>query len=386
MPTPAITLEVLPAGYGDCLLVSCPVGKRTWRLLVDTGPDENFPQLKARLAQLPIGARGKRHIDLAIISHIDHDHIGGAGMLLNEQSLALSFGDIWFNAPRGPATRGAAEGERLAGLLGARDIALPWNRAFAGKAVATAADGGFVEIPNTPHSPRITVLSPTPARLADLFKGWDKELLRLRNKETDSPVPAEPVSRGSAALDIEALAAKVTATDHAAPNGSSIAILLEHQGAAVLLAADAFPTVMVPALKALALQRRVPGGLHLDAIKLSHHGSRANVTTELLKAVQADHYVFSTNNAIFRHPDDEAVARVLVHGGRQPTLWFNYATERNRRWAEEGMKARHGYQVRYPEGERAGVTIALQARIVGRSHLAPVSPLSARRGNGGFAR
>jgi hypothetical protein len=32
MSTPAIKLEVLPAGYGDCLLISCPVGRRTWRL------------------------------------------------------------------------------------------------------------------------------------------------------------------------------------------------------------------------------------------------------------------------------------------------------------------------------------------------------------------
>jgi hypothetical protein len=57
MPKPAITLEVLPAGYGDCLLISCPVGRRTWRLLVDTGPDECYPALKARLAKLP----GKKH-------------------------------------------------------------------------------------------------------------------------------------------------------------------------------------------------------------------------------------------------------------------------------------------------------------------------------------
>jgi beta-lactamase superfamily II metal-dependent hydrolase len=42
---------------------------------------------------------------------------------------------------------------------------------------------------------------------------------------------------------------------------------------------------------------------------MSHHGSRANVTSELLTAVRADHYIFSTNNtnnAIFKHPDDEA--------------------------------------------------------------------------------
>ena len=42
MPIPAITLEVLPAAYGDCLLIQCPVGKRTWRMLVDTGPDDSL--------------------------------------------------------------------------------------------------------------------------------------------------------------------------------------------------------------------------------------------------------------------------------------------------------------------------------------------------------
>jgi hypothetical protein len=36
----AITVEVLTAGFGDCLLIACPVGRCTWRLLVDTGLDE----------------------------------------------------------------------------------------------------------------------------------------------------------------------------------------------------------------------------------------------------------------------------------------------------------------------------------------------------------
>jgi hypothetical protein len=353
MPAPAITLEVLPAAYGDCLLVSCPVGKRTWRMLIDTGPDETFPSLKARLAKLPADEQGKRHIDLFIVTHIDHDHIGGAALLLNDRTLGLSFGDIWFNAR--PPMRGVAEGESLAQLLGARDIALPWNKAFGGKA-AVSNGGGFAELPG---APRITLLSPTAARLADLFKVWDKELARLRNKESDKP---GPVPRDAGSLDLDALAAKVTATDRAVPNGSSIAILLEHHGASVLLGADAIPTVMVPALQALAQQRRKPGGLTLDAIKLSHHGSRANVTRDLLKVVRAAHYVFSTNNAIFHHPDDEAVARVVLHGGKQPTLWFNYPTERNQRWATEVLRKKYGYRVQYPVSGETGVTLKLPAR------------------------
>jgi hypothetical protein len=51
----------LPAGYGDCLLAQCPVGKRIWRMLVDTRPDETFPALRVRLAALLVDAKESRH-------------------------------------------------------------------------------------------------------------------------------------------------------------------------------------------------------------------------------------------------------------------------------------------------------------------------------------
>jgi len=117
----------LPAGYGDAILVTCATSAGPWRLLVDTGPDECWPTLKARLALLPLDAVGRRHIDLAVISHIDHDHIGGAASLFSDHTLGLTFGDVWFNAPLKPATRGVAEGQSLAGILGAKAIGLPWN-------------------------------------------------------------------------------------------------------------------------------------------------------------------------------------------------------------------------------------------------------------------
>ena len=364
MPTPAITLDVLPAGFGDCLLISCPVGSSTWRMLIDTGPDEAYPALRRRLQQIPLGADGKRHIDLFVVSHIDHDHIGGVGLLLGDDELSLSFDDIWFNAPPRPRIRGVAEGQSLADILGGGHKALPWNVAWSGQPVSTPAEGGGVELTG-PGLPKVTLLSPTPDRLGDLYKVWAKELERLRRKERDRAEPEPAVTRGGLP-SIEALAARVTPTDKAVPNGSSIAMLLEHQGASVLLSADAFPTVLVPALAALAERRGITGPLPVDAVKLSHHGSRANVTQDLLSAVDARHFIFSTNNAYFKHPNAEAVARVIV-GRTKPTLWFNYDTPSNRQWAAPDLIAKYGHVARYPDRPDTGVTLELAARSRGSS-------------------
>ncbi len=328
-------------------------------MLVDTGPDECWPQLRERLSKITPDSQGGRHIDLMVISHIDHDHIGGAALLFNDKSIGLTFGDVWFNAPPRRQARGVAEGVSLAALLGASEADLPWNKAFGGRHVATSGDGAFVELPTSEGMPRITLLSPTPARLASLFKVWDRELERMRRKEAEKLQQPEAARRGAAALDLEALAARATKVDAAPANGSSIAFLLEHQGASVLLAADAFPTVLSPALQALARQRKQPGGLSVDAIKLSHHGSKGNVTTELLRSVRADHYIVSTNGAIFKHPDDEAIARVVLNGGRRHSLWFNYRNDRSLRWADEERLAQHGCRVVLPAVGQEGFTLPL---------------------------
>lgn len=356
---PAISLEVLPADYGDSLLVSCPVGDRVWRLLMDTGPDECWPRLRERLSTIPPGHDGKRHIDLVVISHIDHDHIGGASLLFKDRSLGLSFGDVWFNAPPTPASRGVAEGQSLATILGGGDSHLPWNQAFKGKAAVVPIDPGFLEVPAQDGQPRITLLSPSPSNLKDLFKVWDQELMKLSRKEHNDLQLGTKGSEVPQALNPKVLAAKITAVDRSVPNGSSIAFLLEHGGASVLLGADAFPTVLIPSLHALALHRKHPLPLKVDAFKLNHHGSRANVTVDLLKAVQADHYIVSTNGAIFNHPDDEAISRVVVHGGDKPTLWFNFDNERNRRWSSTALEQEYGYRVEFPAKERSGVQLEL---------------------------
>ena len=150
--------------------------------------------------------------------------IGAAGLMLNDTSLGLKFGDVWFNAPPQPEARGVKEDRTLASILGGTHAKLPWSLAWCGKPAATTTDMPFMELPADSDMPKIALLSPNPQSLATLFKVWDAELKKLGKSETP---PAEPPARRGGPLDLEALANKITATDRAPANGSSIAILLE---------------------------------------------------------------------------------------------------------------------------------------------------------------
>jgi hypothetical protein len=353
----AIRLEVLPARLGDCLLVEClrDTGP-PWRMLVDGGPPDTGPVLEARLKDDP-------RIDVAVITHIDSDHIGGMIPYLTGP-LASSIGDVWFNGrthlPDLPR-RSVAQGESVvAALLGTTELArgrtMPWNSAFGGGPIETGEEGGFVEH-LVPDGPRITLLSPTTKRLLALARTWYDAVADATRGDDEPGPPDVPAPLD----DLGAIAAEKTPKDGSIPNGSSIAMLIEHRGASVVLGADAFGTVLGAGLAGVAAARAVPA-LTVDAFKLPHHGSKGNVLEALVKVAPARHYVVSSNGDTFHHPDDQAVARVVTHAPPGATVWFNYRTPRTERWDDPDLRARHGYQVRYPESPTGGVVLELLAR------------------------
>jgi hypothetical protein len=322
----------------------------------------SYPALRSRLETL--AQQGPVHIDLAVVSHIDSDHIGGLLPLFGEAALDVRFGDVWFNGlpqlpePADVRPRSVAEGERLVDLLsgagGGRK--LPWNERFGRAAVMTRGDGAF-ETVDFDGGPTLTLLSPTPKRLVALRKSWTTELLKLQRgepSEEEAPGVALPLD------DLEKLAAIDTPRDQSVANGSSIAFLLEHAGRRVLLGADAFASVLGPALTSLA-NARDGKPIDLDVFKLPHHASKGNVIAPLLDLVPADHYVVSTNGERFSHPDDIALARVVTRAKRPPTIWFNYAGDAAKRWSDPRLQAHYRFATRQPADGETGVRIALDA-------------------------
>lgn len=93
----------------------------------------------------------------------------------------------------------------------------------------------------------------------------------------------------------------------------------------------------------------------IDLCKLPHHASRANVTSELIEAIDASRYLVSTNGDTFGHPDDPAIARVIRPSAQSATIYCNYASERTIPWNERAESV--GAKVVLPKEGKTGIRV-----------------------------
>jgi beta-lactamase superfamily II metal-dependent hydrolase len=357
-------IEMLPAHHGDCLLVSYGDKTDPQRILIDGGTGASFPALRRRLEQLP---QGKRHFELLIVTHIDDDHIGGVLKLLQaSQELGITFGDVWFNGWKhlipeaaAPKLRGwlsAKQGEDLSALL--VRLNLSWNEAFEKQAVVVPDSGPLPT--RKVGTLKLTLLSPTVERLEKLSAKWTDDLMSQGIIPGEAAAQAEAERRWlGGGIDLAKVDLKTFSSDKAHPNGSSIAVLAEHDGRSCLLTGDAFAPVLAKTIPRLPAFDKQAGKLKVDAIKLPHHASRANVSPDLIGLLSCSRYLISTNGDVFEHPDIEAVGRVITLGGPSPELFFNYRSDTTKVWDNDALRSKHGYRTHYPADPAAGITIDL---------------------------
>jgi hypothetical protein len=346
-----LKLQMLPAGHGDCLWLEYGDPENPRRVLIDGGTKGTYKKaLRPRLQALP---EERRQFELLVVTHIDGDHIAGALELLDDRETGFHAKDIWFNGYRhlpdeAPATLGPVQGELLTDRI--LQSGSPWNGAFGKAAVVVPAEGALPRV-ELEGGLVLTLLSPTLKCVADLKPQWEAEIIKA-GLDPDRHPTATTTSEGFELLDasppdVDELARSPFSEDSAAPNGSSIALLAEFEGRRLLLAADAHPSVL-----SAGFDRFGDGGkIALDACKLQHHGSKANVSAAFLRSLDCQTYLFSTNGAYFKHPDREAVARVIKFGGPKPGLNFNYRTSYNMIWDSRPLREEHGYTAVFPEDE-----------------------------------
>ena len=300
-----LKLRVVQAEYGDCLLVDLGAPTDLKHILIDGGPDTIYDRhLRGEL----LGVRdsgGK--VDLAVLSHVDNDHITGLLDLLAEIRTQRANGDpetvglsaFWFNsfsqtievdnevearvkaligmgnagrtmATAGMAVQGIGEGNQL--RLGAGALGLPVNPGFPRDLVSLETAPEAIVLGGA----KLRIVGPTQRNLEELRREW---LEWLDGHE-------EAIRSGDPFLAAMA--------DRSVPNLSSIMILVEADGRRILLTGDGRGDHLLQGLDKAGLLAP-NGGLHVDVLKLPHHGSDRNVTRKFFQTVTADTYVASAN-------------------------------------------------------------------------------------------
>jgi hypothetical protein len=353
--TGTFRIEMLPARNGDCLWISYGADD-LHHVLIDCGATSAVEPAADRV-------RGAEHVELFVLTHIDADHISGAVPLFEDHEVAAHFGDVWFNGwNQLLGFLSVKQGDQFSALLDRDDRPFKWNGTERGDdpPAPVVTDGTNHPEMLLPGGLRLTVLSPTTAGLQQLARHWHAALSELdprRAMLSRRPRPKPPADPST--LDLEALAASGPTKDTSVPNLSSIAVLAEFGGRAVLLTGDAHADVLAASIGALQRRRGREGQrLRLDALKLSHHGSANATTRDLLETLDCGHYLVPTDGSIFYHPDREAIARVVVHGGNTPTIHFNHRTDLNQFWSDEQLQRRYHFRTEYPS-DGAGLELDL---------------------------
>lgn len=177
-------------------------------------------------------------------------------------------------------------------------------------------------------------MSPRPSGLERLRPAWEEVGRAAGLDPAVSEPPTPPVPRGLewfGVSSVEQLAQQPFKADTAEANGSSIAVLADHDGKAALLSADAFPEVILQPVDRHLAEAPHRERLHVDALKLPHHGSRANLHLPLLRRIQSSRHLISADGTQTRHPNPGAIARVVVTQDA-PQFVFNYRTAFTEAW------------------------------------------------------
>ena len=362
-------LELLPAGPGDCLWIEYGAEKCPHIVIIDGGVNTTFDALDRRIGQA-IEQRGSPeaglHIELMVVTHLDNDHIQGILRLLRESKHTVTIGDIWFNGKQqleklSSDLLGYDEADALSTQIAERN--LPWNQRFGGAAIAVypnsklpcrVLEGGL----------KLTLLGPSIVRLLELRQKW-RDVVRQELAE-------EVVVREDRMGPKDHWPPKwndiLPTPDNAVPNGSSIVLLVEYAGRAILLPGDAFADDIVEHLKRLMAERNIEDRFPLTAFKLSHHGSTRNISESLISSVECGNYLISTNGSgNQKHPDHQAILSVLRYSesSLEPCLAFNYVSETTRVWRDASALVRRNnsnkglssYTTQYPDEASRGLVL-----------------------------
>lgn len=377
------TLEALQAKHGDSLLLHYGKPNAPKLIVIDGGPAGVYKaSLNPRLAELKESRspNAPLSIRMLMVSHLDDDHVNGVLALLDDLVEAQNngeelpydivtlwqntFDDIIGNDPKellkalsaaiksnssgkaGSAgfTLSQAGGAIAASVTQGRDVR---NNANALTLGINEPFGTLVAVPMKGKNTvtlgdglKFTVLGPVEERLERLQEEWSEVLMKK-----------------GLATDAKGKALAAAFVDESVFNLSSIVVLAEAGKKRMLLTGDARGDDVMSSLKSSGLLKS--GNIHVDLLKLPHHGSDRNVATEFFRAVTADHYVVSADG---RFGNPEISTLQMISEARGKDKFTIHLTNREKRldkfFASEKKKGKK-YDVVYRDPKELSLWVDL---------------------------
>jgi beta-lactamase superfamily II metal-dependent hydrolase len=330
------------ADNGDCISIKSEQSL----ILIDGGTSASYDKWKNDFRAVEL-------IDVVFITHIDDDHVNGVIRLL--ESNKIKIGNVIFNGIEqlldekisiksierqsniklsaiqaqmaelvDKKTIGFNEGVSLSYLLNSMDIQV--NSLFNGE-VLTSDNFPSFHIKDM----KFHVIGPNSETINKLVTKWDGF---LKDKKVSQKIISKKHAlvfeayinqlkdivnsriqiAGKKHTSIQSLSNSPYSRDPSLANDSSIAFIIESQGKKVLCLADCHVESILTWLDIHGINN-----IEVDAVKVSHHGSKHNINNNLLKRITCRNYLISTNGKRFMHPDLEALARIIEVNKDLPT-------------------------------------------------------------------
>lgn len=360
-------LQIFQSAQGDCLLLE---GNGGGRVLWDGGMAATMrAHVRDELTKLRDAGET---IDYVYISHIDQDHISGALQLLEDELEWRLFehhqaagtpirapkaprppviGGLWHNAFRDQIGKNAGEVEDLLAAaaptllasavpeiveLGEElehiAVSIPEAVKVSRYASAELLDIPINQLPGSTAKPKLlmvrkgqsafnvgsmqfTIVGPTDEELTLLRDGWNNFLRSVKGKESIKKLRAEIKRKieafGAESFDLRDWNGIEDYKGVTTPNIASLMFLVEEGGKRLLLTGDSQQDII---LKGLELAGYLDDGhLHIDVLKVQHHGSENNADENFCSKVSADNYIFCGNGS---HGNPELSVIELIYNSR----------------------------------------------------------------------
>jgi hypothetical protein len=345
-------LEAIKAKHGDCLLLHWGTANDPKLALIDGGPNRVYPDfLKPRLMQLA-SERGQQRLklDLTMVSHIDDDHIAGlldlAEDIENEEA-PVEIDLLWHNSLEGLLDN-KIEGpsSSVTAMVGRGFPGMDRSNQWSQKVLASVPQGqelhafakrmNLQDRMNEPYQPLILAgVDPPHAEIEGL------------SLTVVCPAVAEVEKLRDKWIKFRKEGILADYNDRSPYNLSSIVVLAKYDDKRMLLTGDGRGDLILEGLETLNLLTN--GSLHVQLLKLPHHGSNNNVEEEFFRRVTADAYVVSGDHERFPNPNEEAMHWLKnARGGANYTVYCTYDLSY--------MRTIFGDRLRVPDGKNVSIT------------------------------